>query len=358
MSGTSLDGVDGVLVRFSPQVSGAARADSLNFVSIAFAPQLRAELFDLQQIGHGDLMRAYLAGNAIADVYADVVACLLRAHHEVNVRAIGAHGQTVRHDPANGVTIQLLNGARLAERCGIDVVCDFRSADVAAGGQGAPLVPAFHRGIFASDQQRRAIVNIGGIANVSLLAPNLAPLGFDTGPGNCLLDAWIRRAKGLAYDADGGWSAGGTVNYSLLQQLLNDPYILRSGPKSTHRDYFGLDWVDAAGAAIMAAQDVQATLAELTAISITHAVQAFDAQQVFVCGGGARNLDLMNRLRSALKPVTVATTADLGVDPQSVEALAFAWLALQRLQLAPGNEPAVTGALGPRVLGAWHAART
>lgn len=359
MSGTSLDGVDAVLARFTQQPGQPLRSETIAFVSQPFAPDLRAELFALQTPGADELMRSQLAGNALADAYGAAIAQLRCQHPELAVAAAGAHGQTVRHDPARGVTIQLLNGARLAERCGIDVICDLRSADVAAGGQGAPLVPAFHAGVFAAPDARRAVVNIGGIANVSLLAPGAAPLGYDTGPGNCLLDAWIRRDRSLEYDADGAWGATGTVDDRLLHHLMSDPYFTRPAPKSTHRDYFGLPWLDAALAALgtpLAPADVQATLAEVTARTIAVAVAPFNAQAVYVCGGGARNGDLMKRLGAALAPTEVKTTLALGVDPQTVEALAFAWLAFQRVNRRSGNEPAVTGALGPRVLGAWHAA--
>ena len=272
---------------------------------------------------------------------------------------IGAHGQTARHRPELGYTVQLLNGARLAERSGLTVVCDFRSADVAASGQGAPLVPAYHADAFGREGVRRALVNVGGIANISVLAPGAATIGYDTGPGNVLMDEWCQHHRQQPFDRDGAWAASGSVHAGLLAALLDEPYFARPTPKSTGRDLFNAAWLAQRLSLLAHAPgpgDVQATLAELTAVTIARACAAGDCQEVFVCGGGARNAHLMRRLEALCRPAVVDTTAALGVPPQAVEAVAFAWLARQRMLGLPGNLPAVTGAEGPRVLGAVYPA--
>ena len=362
MSGTSMDSVDAVLADFGED----ARPTTRGFASVPLPAALRAELMALQQPGADELARASLAANALADVYAQAVRMLL-THARTpagTVVALGAHGQTVRHRPELGFTVQVLNGARLAEATGIDVVCDLRSADIAAGGQGAPLAPSFHLQVFGAAATRRVIVNIGGIGNVSLLDPaGGAPLGYDTGPGNLLMDGWIERHQKIPFDDDGRWAASGRPDQTLLARLRADPYFALPPPKSTGRDLFHLQWLDQRlaehgrdGSGPPAPVDVQATLAELTAVSIADAASDFAAEELFVCGGGARNGWLMRRLAALLPACPVATTATLGIDPQSVEALAFAWLAARRLNDQPGNLPSVTGARGPRTLGAWHRA--
>ncbi|HMN81418.1 MAG TPA: anhydro-N-acetylmuramic acid kinase [Burkholderiaceae bacterium] len=363
MSGTSMDSVDAVLADFA---AGGSRPTTRGFVSVPLPAPLRGELMALQQPGADELARASLAGNALADVYAQAVQTLLAdtGAPAGAVVALGAHGQTVRHRPELGFTVQLLNGARLAETTGIDVVCDFRSADIAAGGQGAPLAPSFHAQVFGAAAARRVIVNIGGIGNVSLMDPSGdAPVGYDTGPGNLLMDGWIERHRQLPFDDDGRWAASGRPDPALLARLHADPYFALPPPKSTGRDLFHLQWLDQRltehardGGALPAPADVQATLAELTAASIAEAAERFAAAELFVCGGGARNGWLMRRLAALLPGCRVATTSALGIDPQSVEALAFAWLAARRLDDQPGNLPTVTGARGPRTLGAWHRA--
>ena len=363
MSGTSMDSVDAVLADFGP---GGTHPTTRGFVSVPLPARLRGELMALQQPGADELARAALAGNALADVYAQAVQALLAdtGTPAGTVTALGAHGQTVRHRPELGFTVQLLNGARLAEATGIDVVCDFRSADIAAGGQGAPLAPSFHVQVFGAAAARRVIVNIGGIGNVSLLDPaGGAPVGYDTGPGNLLMDGWIERHRQLPFDDDGQWAASGRSDPRLLTKLRSDPYFALPPPKSTGRDLFHLQWLDQRlaeharnGGITPEPADVQATLAELTAASITEAAAGFAAAELFVCGGGARNGGLMRRLAALLPECRVATTAALGIDPQSVEALAFAWLAARRLDDQPGNLPSVTGARGPRTLGAWYRA--
>jgi anhydro-N-acetylmuramic acid kinase len=362
MSGTSLDGVDGVLAEGSE--GGPVRGHA--HIHLPFPHPLRAELLALNSPGADELHRAAVAAQGLVTVYAQVVAGLLAQAglSATDICAIGAHGQTVRHRPqastAHGYTVQLMNGAMLAEGCGIDVVCDFRTRDVAAGGQGAPLVPAFHAVVFANPGEHRAVLNIGGIANLTML-PAAGPVGgFDCGPGNVLMDLWCQRQRGLPHDAGGAWAAGGTVDAPLLARLLSDPYFRRPPPKSTGRDLFDAAWLDAhlAGSAV-GEQDVMATLTEFTARAAADALRAHAAQTqaVYVCGGGAFNDHLMQRLAHHMPAHTrVRSTADAGVAPEQVEALAFAWLASAHVARRPGNVPSVTGAQGPRVLGALYPA--
>jgi len=353
MSGTSLDGVDGVLAA----VHGG-RLRLLGSVHLPYPARLKARVLALHDRGMDELHRAALLANELTDVYASAVRRLLaRAGVDASaIAAIGCHGQTVRHRPRQGYTLQLVNGARLVERTGIAVVCDFRSRDVSAGGEGAPLVPAFHRAIFGSKRRSRAVVNVGGIANVTWLPARGAVTGFDCGPGNCLLDAWIMERCRRHYDHNGAWAARGTVIPQLLKKLLSHPFLRRRPPKSTGRDEFSLRWLKRALAGSERPVDVQATLLELTASTISRAVRQYcaGAREVFVCGGGARNRALLARLAALLARKRVATTAALGIEPEHVEALAFAWLARQALRRRPGSLPAVTGARGPRVLGAIY----
>jgi anhydro-N-acetylmuramic acid kinase len=322
--------------------------------------------------GPDELQRAALAANALARLQAEAVAHLLiKADLEPEqICAVGSHGQTVRHRPGEfdgtGFTTQLNNGALLAEACGIDVVCDFRSRDVAAGGQGAPLVPAFHRDVFASAMPR-AILNVGGIANLTLLPSTAesAPTdgatlgGFDTGPGNALMDHWCRLHTDAPYDDDGRWATSGKVDGMLLVELMADAYFRKSPPKSTGRDLFNADWLAQALAragGTHAPADVQATLLELTARSAIDALRAAapGTRELLVCGGGARNGALMARLAVLWPGLAVAATDSAGLPAQQVEAAAFAWLAKQFCERLPGNHPKVTGAAGLRVLGALY----
>lgn len=358
MSGTSVDAVDGVLAGFDDDTAGSA-IRTLGFASRPMPAPLRAELLALQQPGTDELARAALATVRLTDLYADVATELLARAAGKPVAGIGAHGQTVRHRPELGYTLQLIDGARLAERTGCATVVDLRSADVAAGGQGAPLVPAFHALAFASGSRRRAVVNIGGIANVSLLPPGGGTVtGFDTGPGNLLMDAWCERHTGAPYDRNGAWAASGSVVATLLARLRSEPYFGLKPPKSTGRDLFTPAWLDARLDALSPScrpQDVQATLAELTASTIADACRAFGAEELRICGGGAFNAHLMDRIRERMMPAMVTSTEEIGVAPEAVEALAFAWLARERLLGRPANLPAVTGARGPRILGALYA---
>jgi anhydro-N-acetylmuramic acid kinase len=362
MSGTSLDGVDAVLAEDAE--GGHVRAQA--HVHRPLSDPLRAELLALNSPGPNELHRAAVAAQGLIGVYAQAVAALLAQAglSAADIRAVGAHGQTVRHRPqeftATGYTVQLMNGALLAELCGIDVVCDFRSRDVAAGGQGAPLVPAFHAVAFAAPGEHRAVLNIGGMANLTLL-PAAGPVGgFDCGPGNVLMDLWCQRQRGLPHDAGGAWAAGGTVDAHLLARWLCDPYFRRPPPKSTGRDLFDAGWLEAHLAdADTGAQDVLATLTEFTARTATDALRehAPQTESLIVCGGGAFNDHLMKRL-AALVPANtrVSSTAESGTAPDQVEALAFAWLASAHVARRPGNVPSVTGASGPRVLGALYPA--
>ncbi|AOV04426.1 anhydro-N-acetylmuramic acid kinase [Delftia tsuruhatensis] len=365
MSGTSLDGVDGVLVDF------AEGTQVLWHASRGFDAALRAELLALNTPeGRDELHRAALAANALARSYAEVVRELLQATGlaPAQIAAIGAHGQTVRHRPqmfdGTGYTLQLNSPALLAELSGVAVVADLRSRDVAAGGQGAPLVPAFHQGVFGRPGETVLVLNIGGIANLSVLAGDGTVLGFDCGPGNALMDGWCQTHTGQPYDDGGQWAATGQVLPALLDRLLAEPFLQQPPPKSTGRDLFHADWLaghlsaSATSAADARPADVQATLTEFTARACASAVQRFGrgGGELLVCGGGAFNTQLMQRIAALLPGVAVDTTAARGLPPQQVEAAAFAWLARQALLGLPGNLPAVTGARGPRILGAIYPA--
>jgi anhydro-N-acetylmuramic acid kinase len=365
MSGTSLDGVDGVLLQLIDG-SWQMRAHAHR----PLPPQLRQALLDLNTPGNDELHRSALAAQALAVLYATVVQAVC-AESEVlpsEVQAIGAHGQTVRHRPDLAYTVQINNPALLAELTGIDVIADFRSRDIAAGGQGAPLVPAFHEAIFGQPDRTVAVLNIGGMANLSILRPGQVPLGFDCGPGNALLDMWCEWQTGHAYDANGEFGASGEVREDWLGDALTEPFFSMQPPKSTGRDLFNADWLNSwlaphgltdgplSDAAL--ARDVQATLCELTARSAALALRehAPDAQEVVVCGGGALNSDLMRRLSEQLPGVRVGRSDAHGLDVMQVEAAAFAWLAWTHVNRLAGNVPEVTGARGPRVLGALHPA--
>ncbi len=364
MSGTSLDGVDGVVAEFSN--------DRMAVQAYATAPlpaALRAELLALNAPrGSDELHRAALASTGLAVVYAQVTEQLLQAVGLPvgAIAAIGAHGQTVRHRPGEfdgiGYTLQLNNAALLAERTGIDVVADFRSRDVAAGGQGAPLVPAFHHALFGQATEAVAVLNLGGISNLSVLPARLAGgsvLGFDCGPGNALMDYWCDRHTSQPFDIDGGWAASGRVLPELLARLLAEPFLARLPPKSTGRDLFNPDWLSERLADQQAAPaDVQATLAEFTAAACAAELKRHGAacRTLVVCGGGALNTHLMLRLEAMLPGVAVVSSAQRGLPPQQVEAAAFAWLARATLRREPGNLASVTGARGNRVLGAIYPA--
>jgi anhydro-N-acetylmuramic acid kinase len=362
MSGTSMDGIDGVLADLgTPGFRVLAHADA------PLPAALRSELLALNAPGGPDeLHRAALAGNALARAYAGVVAQLLSQAgvDAAAVRAIGAHGQTVRHQPGRndgvGYTLQLNAPALLAELTGIAVAADFRSRDLAAGGQGAPLVPIFHSAVFGRPDEALAVLNLGGISNLTRLDPARPLIGFDCGPANVLMDHWAHRHLGQAYDADGAWAAQGQLHPGLMARMQSEPYFALPPPKSTGRDLFHPPWLDAHLAACpgVSAVDVQHTLAELTAQSCAQALRthAPASKTLLVCGGGALNAHLMQRLQALLPGVQVASTASRGLPPTQVEACAFAWLAQALVEGRPGNDPAVTGARGLRVLGALYPA--
>jgi anhydro-N-acetylmuramic acid kinase len=356
MTGTSLDGLDAVLADFSapaPRIVASA--------STAYPADLKVDMLALQAGSDGqgvnELHRSRVAGITLSALHAQAVAQLLQsaAVNASDIAAIGVHGQTVRHAPNAAVpyTVQLIDASRIAEATGCTVVSDFRARDIAASGQGAPLVPAFHAALCAALPKPAALVNIGGFANVSLLQLDGSIQGFDTGPGNVLMDAWTQQHTGQPYDAAGAWAVSGQVNDALLTRLLTHPYFTQPLPKSTGREAFDLNWLASCMAGLtLAAADVQATLCALTARTISQAVQQHQphCQGLYVCGGGAMNGHLMAELQAAL-PCPVRSTDALGVAPQHMEALAFAWLARQCLLGLPSNVPSVTGAIGLRVLG-------
>ena len=357
ISGTSADAIDVVLADFEPSTR------ILKTHTHPWPPELRARIvalarsdarISLDELGQLD--------GLIANEFAAAANALLEraAVDHAQIRAIGNHGQTVCHRPQSEppFTMQLGDPARIAEQTGIDVIADFRRADMAAGGQGAPLLPILHQALFSDDEQIRVILNLGGIANISVLAPGQPVLGFDTGPANCLMDAWAERHLGHAPDRDGEWARSGNVNQALLSRCLGDPYFALAAPKSTGREYFNLGWLEPYLIDSLTAADVQATLLALSVQSIADSITscAPKARAVVACGGGVHNAALMAALTEAVTPAPVQTTADYGVNPDFVEAAAFAWLARQRLLGLPGNLPSVTGASGPRVLGVVAAA--
>ena len=368
MSGTSLDGVDGVLA----DLDNAGHLKVLAHDFVPFDAAFRSELLALNQSGPDELHRSALAGNAIARHYADVVAGLLHQTQlqPSQVSAIGAHGQTVRHrplefdaDPARpwpavGYTLQLINPALLAELTGIDVVADFRSRDLAAGGQGAPLVPAFHQGVFAQPGRCVAVLNIGGIANLSLLKADGSVLGWDCGPGNALMDFWCARHIGQAFDRDGAWAATGQLHPELLFNLASDPFLHKPPPKSTGRDLFNPAWLQQHLALFedLKPADVQATLCTYTAYACSQDLLRYgpEASQLVVCGGGALNGELMRQMTAHLPGLPVLNSEALGLPPLQVEAAAFAWLAFKTVRRETSSLPNVTGAQGARVLGAIY----
>jgi anhydro-N-acetylmuramic acid kinase len=351
MSGTSLDGVDGVLADF-----GGGQMKVLAHESAGFDAELRAELLALNAPGGNELHRAALAANALMRVYADVASRLKTA----DVVAIGAHGQTVRHRPqefdGTGYTTQLCNGALLAELTGIDVVCDFRSRDVAAGGQGAPLAPFFHRAMFAQRGETIGVLNIGGISNLTVLNADGTQLGFDCGPGNGLMDAWCAQHTGKSFDEGGKWAASGRADPRLLKKMLADPFFGKPPPKSTGRDLFNAQWLQQHGVASSKAEDVQSTLAELTATACANDAKRYGLKRLVVCGGGALNTHLMSRLRAQLSSVDVVASDAAGLPPLQVEATAFAWLARKCIRRETLELESTTGARGARVLGAIYPA--
>ncbi|HXU92082.1 MAG TPA: anhydro-N-acetylmuramic acid kinase [Gallionella sp.] len=355
MSGTSLDGIDAVLADLND-----SQPRLLSRYYLPFDDALRNELLALHQPSHNELHRTLLAGNRLAELYAIAIERLLdlSGTAPAQVRAIGCHGQTIRHRPEHGYTLQIGNAALLAELTGIAVVSDFRSRDIAAGGQGAPLVPAFHDRLLRHADRHRVIVNIGGISNLTNLPPDAAASGFDCGPGNLLMDAWCMRHTGKTYDENGAWAASGNVLPQLLERMLDEPFFALPPPKSSGRDLFNMPWLQGKLGGSEAAADVQATLLELTCRTIAQAIElhCLGAREVYLCGGGAHNQALRSRLAALLPNCSVGTTDDLGVSGDYLEAIAFAWLAQQTLHNKPANLPAVTGARHCCVLGSINPA--
>ena len=355
MSGTSLDGFDIALIEQN------SHCRLIGSYYLPMPGDLRQALLALCSSGPDELARAAIAEQHWVQLAAQGIQTLLNQQQlkASDIRAIGSHGQTIRHEPARGFSIQIGNPALLAELTGISVISDFRRRDVAAGGQGAPLVPAFHEALF-STEQHCAVLNIGGFSNLSLLDSNQPTHGFDCGPGNVLLDAWIDQHCGERFDRDGAWAASGQLQPELLQALLNDEFFKTSGPKSTGRELFNLNWLTQHLARLPKYRpvDVQATLLELTARSIINALTAAQQQteRLLVCGGGAHNGALMRRLQELLPNAQVSSTDALGVPADWVEAMAFAWLAHCCLEGIAANRPSVTGARGLRVLGAIYPA--
>ena len=356
MSGTSLDGLDIALIEQAPAIKLVAT----HYIPMPEA--MRSELLGLCTSGPDEIARSAIAQQHWVELAAQGIHRLLEQQklNPQDIRAIGSHGQTIRHEPARGFTVQIGNPALLTELTGITVVSDFRSRDVAAGGQGAPLVPAFHEALFERSAGNRAVLNVGGFSNLSLIEAGKPVAGFDCGPGNVLLDAWIHHQRGEHFDRDGQWAASGLVDPHLLNALLSDPFFQGTGPKSTGREVFNLAWLQAhlARLPLLPSENVQATLLELTARTIAESLQTAqsDTQELLVCGGGAQNGALMARLAGLLPGAKVSSTAAYGVDPDWVEAMAFAWLAHCCLEGIAANRPSVTGARGLRVLGAIYPA--
>lgn len=355
MSGTSLDGIDTALLNLAgdtPEVLATHYQ--------AYPQALRDKLLSLHHPTPNELHLTQLVSNELSLAYAAATKQLLDAAKisPVQVTAIGCHGQTIRHRPEAGYTIQLGNAALLAELTGITVVSDFRSRDIAAGGQGAPLVPAFHHKVLRHPENHRVIVNIGGISNLTNLSPNNTTTGFDCGPGNLLMDAWAMRHLGEPYDKNGTWASTGTVHPALLKRFLDEPYLNAPPPKSCGRDLFNMLWLEQKLHGNETAADVQATLLALTGRAISHAIlqHCVGATEVYLCGGGAHNQTLVKHLISALPSCTIQLTDQLGIAADWLEAIAFAWLAQQTLLGHSANLPAATGARHACILGAIYQA--
>ena len=360
MSGTSLDGVDVALTRIGDSANGNGNNFSvLHTHFVAFPLTLREQLLKLHHPSDNELETAALVGNELAQLYAQAINELLTTQqiNPAEISAIGCHGQTIRHRPELGFTLQIGNAALLAELTNITLVSDFRSRDIAAGGQGAPLVPAFHQAVFANNNIHRVVINIGGIANLTDLPIDGVVKGFDTGPGNMLMDAWAMQHLAVAYDASGKWATTGQVITPLLTDLLAHPYFSQTPPKSTGRDLFNMAWLRQYLKAEYLPHDVQRTLLEFTAITIADAVtqHCVNVKEIYLCGGGAHNNALVEGITRLLPLIKIARTDDLGISVNWVEAAAFAWLARQAMHHATGNLAAVTGAKGARILGAIYA---
>ncbi|MEH6569419.1 MAG: anhydro-N-acetylmuramic acid kinase [Halioglobus sp.] len=359
MSGTSIDAIDSAIVKYQDgKITLVATREH------SIPGKTRDRIAKISETGDDEIERLGRLDKELGILFGEATLALLQqaklAAHDI--AAIGSHGQTIRHRPPSGLThpdqsftLQIGDPNTIAEQTGITTVADFRRRDIAAGGEGAPLAPGFHAAVFAQPGINRAIVNIGGIANASILRGTDLIAGYDTGPGNTLLDNWILKQRGTPYDKSGNWAAEGLVSEPLLQILLSHPYFTKTGPRSTGKEAFNLDWLDQCLSTLpkMEARDIQATLAELTAASIVKGIanSGIEIEEVYICGGGAHNTDLMRRLYNELTPVVLDSTIAIGMHPDWVEAAAFAWLARQTLEQLAGNAPVVTGAAGPRILG-------
>lgn len=355
MSGTSMDGIDAVLADLSSPTPKV-----LEFTSLELPDSLIQQLLRLQHPSHNELHTSQILAVELAHLYAQACQPWLNSRWADSIRAIGVHGQTIRHEPKQSYTLQLNAPAVIAELCSKDVIADFRSRDIAAGGQGAPLVPIVHQALFAHPHKKRIILNLGGIANISILHPSQPVWGFDTGPANILLDAWIQRHQQLRYDHHGEWAASAQADDELLALLLSEPWLQMAPPKSTGRDLFNLGWLEQKLDLLdrdLSTGEVQATLLAFSAHSVSAAIRQYApcTEEIIVCGGGAQNLALLKAL-SQHSGLVVRSTKELGLDPQHIEALAFAWLAYAHVQRIPASLPSVTGAKHARVLGACYPA--
>ncbi len=362
MSGTSIDGIDVALVDFADNDAPKL----LDCQTVPYEKSLQEQLHKLCSQSENEVINVGKTDRKLAEAFAAAVQQMLEKHalNAADIKAIGSHGQTIRHVPAGayGFSVQIGDPNTIAVLTGIDVVADFRRKDIALGGQGAPLVPAFHKAVFQDHQHHRAVVNIGGIANITLLpADNSSILGFDTGPGNTLMDAWCKRHTGKAYDKEGAWAATGNVNPLLLKGLLAHPYFKEKPPKSTGREMFHLNWLEqllATQPDDIKPEDVQATLLALTAQSISqHILSLSQVSEVFICGGGAFNPVLLDAIKNEMPGITLTCTDSLNIAADAVEAMAFAWLAYAHIKGLPGNIPDVTGACRPAVLGGLYPAQ-
>ena len=355
MSGTSLDGADAVLVEFC-----ADKPEILCHAHLPYPRSLREELLELHRPSGNEIEKTELIAIELSRLYAQCVAMLLEnaTVSKQDIAAIGCHGQTIRHRPESGYSVQLVNSPLLAELTGITVVSNFRNRDIAAGGQGAPLVPAFHAAMFRDQKVHRAVLNLGGIANLTDLPAKGPVTGFDCGPANMLMDAWIESNLGKTYDEGGNWAASGKVIHDLLESLMQDDYFGQKPPKSTGRDRFNLEWLKSRLKGDENPAGVQATLLQLTARSIAEAIRThcIGVREIYLCGGGAHNTLLRKTLEGLLPGISFALTDELGIDACHMEAAAFAWLARRAMNGLPGNLPEVTGAGGKRILGAIHPA--
>ncbi|MGH1372348.1 MAG: anhydro-N-acetylmuramic acid kinase [Cellvibrionaceae bacterium] len=354
MSGTSADGIDATLI----EINGH-QVELKGHLEVPHNAALRAAILNLCESGNHEIDRMGELDQQLGKAFAQAAIALLQQQQlsPTQITAIGSHGQTIRHRPSatQAFTLQIADPNQIAHLTGITTIADFRRRDMAAGGEGAPLAPAFHQAVFSHDEQERLIINIGGISNISHLKGHSLLTGFDSGPGNALMDGWIKRHKNQDYDTGGEWANSGRPDSRLLERMLKHPYLSRPTPKSTGREDFHMKWLDQLLADTSYPQedrDVQATLLEFTCQTIALHIQALDAQPdgIYICGGGALNNTLMNRLND-ICPTQVCTTDILGIAPQQVEGAAFGWLAHQTLCRASGNCPAVTGAEKEVVLG-------